>query len=252
MSKTIESELAAHEDHDAAPWSGGASSGGLAPTKQTIDFAELRHRFLAAQLEGNRREALRLTLDACVSRGASIADVQLKVIQEAQRELGRLWEEDRINIAQEHMATAIAQLALAHLYQYAPPAASTGQRILVACVEGELHEFPARLVGDALDLAGFTVKYLGASVPTASLLAMIEQEHPDLLALSVTMSFNTPALREAVAQVRAATAGRLPIIIGGHACRWSKGLAAELGVDGTAADAAEVVTLAQRLLRRRL
>ena len=215
-----------------------------------IDFLELRQRFLAAQLTGDRRTALRLTLDACLEQGASILDVQLKVIQEAQRELGRLWEEDRINIAQEHMATAIAQLALAHLYQHAAPIESAGQRIMVACVEGELHEFPARIVSDALDLAGFSVKYLGANVPTESLLAIISAELPDLLALSVTMSFNTPALRSAVSQVREQTQGRLPIIIGGHACRWAKGLADELGVAGTAADAAEVVGLAQKILRR--
>lgn len=215
-----------------------------------IDFAELRRRFLDAQLSGDRRGALRLTLDACLEHGASILDVQLKIIQEAQRELGRLWQEDRINIAQEHMATAIAQLALAHLYQHADPIASSGQRVIVACVEGELHEFPARLVSDALDLAGFTVKHLGANVPTESLLSIIEAEQPDLLALSVTMSFNTPALRDAVAQVRRATQGRLPIIVGGHACRWGKGLPGELGVDGTAADAAEVVALAQQVLRR--
>ncbi len=35
------------------------------------------------------------------------------VIQKTQREIGRLWQENRITIADEHVATAISQLALA-------------------------------------------------------------------------------------------------------------------------------------------
>lgn len=222
----------------------------VVPSSRGIpDLNAIRSRFLAAQLRGDRREALRLLIEDGVSQGASIREIQLQVIQEAQRELGRLWEEDRISIAQEHMATAIAQLALAHVYQHAEPTPPSGYRVLVACVEGELHDFPARLVSDALDLAGFEVKHLGANVPTDSLLSILQQEQPQVLALSVTMTFNVPALRDAVARVRRQTGGRLPIVIGGHACRWSKGLAAEVGADGTGQDAAEVVEVVTALWR---
>ena len=51
------------------------------------------------------------------------------------------------------MATAISQLALAHLYQHAPVVRPHGKKVMVACVEGELHDFPARMVTDALHLA---------------------------------------------------------------------------------------------------
>lgn len=212
------------------------------------DFSELKTRYLTAQLAGNRREALRLVIDEGLERGASVLDVQLKVIQEAQREIGRLWQENVISIAQEHMATAISTMALSHLYDYAARSPSNGKKVVVACVEGELHDFPARLVADALDLAGFDVRYLGASVPTDSLLPLLAQEKPDLLALSVTMTFNVPALRTAVERVRAETRGALPIALGGGACQWVKGIAQELGADVTGYDASELVAAASRLL----
>ena len=212
------------------------------------DFAELKTRYLAAQLAGNRREALRLVIDEGIQKGATVLDVQLKVIQEAQRELGLLWQENTISIAQEHMATAISNMALSHLYDYATRAPSNGKKVVIACVEGELHDFPARLVADALDLAGFEVRYLGASVPTDSLLSLLDEEQPDLLALSVTMTFNVPSLRTATARARAETRGKMPIAIGGGACQWVKGIAEELGADATGCDASEMVAAARRLL----
>jgi methanogenic corrinoid protein MtbC1 len=138
-------------------------------------------------------------------------------------------------------------MALAQLYDEAPHATPNHKKVIVACVEGELHDFPARLVADALDLAGFEVRYLGADVPLHSLLPMLAQEKPDLLALSTTMAFNLPALREMVKQVRAAWPG-LPIVIGGAACLDVRGLATELGVAGSGSNATELVALAQQLL----
>ena len=139
-------------------------------------LASLRQRYLAAQLAGNRREALRVVVGEGIALGLSVLDLQLHVIQEAQREIGRLWQENEINIAQEHMATAISHMALAQLYDEAPHAPSNHKKVVVACVEGELHDFPARLVADALDLSGFEVRYLGADVPLHSLLPLLASE----------------------------------------------------------------------------
>lgn len=215
-------------------------------TLTATDLKDLRARYLAAQLAGNRREALRLVIDEGVTRGASVLEVQLGVIQEAQREIGRLWQENVISIAQEHMATAISNIALAHLYDHATRAESNGKKVVVACVDGELHDFPARLIADALDLAGFEVRFLGASVPTSSLISMIGAEKPDLLALSTTMSFNVPALKTALARVRESFPA-LPIVAGGGACAGLES-SAPPRPDSTPKDAAETVEAARRLL----
>lgn len=210
-------------------------------------LTDLRQRYLAAQLAGNRREALRVVMHDGLSLNISVPDLQRHVIQEAQREIGRLWQENEINIAQEHMATAISHMALARLYDEAPHAPPNHKKVIVACVTGELHDFPARLVADALDLAGFELRYLGADVPLHSLLPLLAQEKPDLLALSTTMVFNLPSLRAMVSEVRA-TWPELPIVIGGAACLDVRGLATELGVVGSGSNATELVALAQQLL----
>lgn len=220
---------------------GPPSAGSVAPNANALCSS-----YLKAQLGGNRREALRLIVEDGLELGLSCQEVH-RVIQRAQEEIGRLWQEDRITIAQEHMATAISQVVLSHVYQYADAPSSNGKKVLVACVEGELHDFPARLVADSLDLAGFELRYLGASVPTDGLLRMIGQEQPALLVLSVTMTFNVPKLRDAVRRVQQQYPG-LPIAVGGGACAWNEGLATELSVNISGRDAAELVDNAKRLL----
>lgn len=207
---------------------------------------ELRDRYLRAQLAGDRREAVRILLEDGLDRGIGIIDLQAQVIQAAQHEIGHLWQQNRVTVAQEHMASSISQLGLAALFERAQPAPPLGKRLVLACVQGELHDLPARIVADFLELAGFDVRYLGADVPHDDLIAMVTEQPPDLIGLSVTMSFNVPSLRTAIARVRAATA--CPIFIGGHATRWSQRLAEELEVASAGTVPAEVIATARRLV----
>jgi methanogenic corrinoid protein MtbC1 len=209
-------------------------------------LSELRDRYLRAQLAGDRREAVRIVVEDGLGQGAAVVEIQAQVIQAAQHEIGRLWQQNLVSIAQEHMASAISQLSLAALFERAAHARPLDKRLLLACVEGELHDLPARIVADFLELAGFDVRYLGANVPHDDLVRMIEADAPDLIGLSVTMSFNVPALRTAVARVRAVS--DRPIFAGGHALQWSAGLADQLGVVAAGDGPADVVATARRLV----
>jgi methanogenic corrinoid protein MtbC1 len=170
------------------------------------------------------------------------------VISGAQREIGRLWQQNAISIAQEHMATAISQLALAEIYRHEHPAPPNGRRVIVACVDGELHDFPARLVADELDVAGFDVRFLGASVPTDALLSFIAREDPDLVVISATMAFHADNVRSAVTRIRQ-IAPDLPIAVGGQVCEWVESLGRELEIEISGCDASELVRGARELLR---
>lgn len=191
-------------------------------------LAELRERYLRAQLAGDRREAVRLVVEEGLACGASVVDLQAGVVAAAQDEIGRLWQLNLVSIAQEHMATAIAHLALAALFERARPAAANGKKLVIACVEGELHDLPARLAGDLLELDGFEVRFLGANVPHDDLVATVREERPDLIGLSVTLSLHVASLREAVARLRTVTIA--PIAVGGQAIAWAPGLGRELDV----------------------
>jgi methanogenic corrinoid protein MtbC1 len=118
---------------------------------------------------------------------------------------------------------------------------------MVACVTGEQHDFPARLLTDALDLAGYEVRFLGADVPEDDLASALRATPPDVLALSITMPFNAGGLRRCVARARE-VAPRLPIAVGGHACEWSAELAREVGAQLTARNARDFLAQVDAML----
>lgn len=182
-----------------------------------VDYGDLARRFLDAQLGFDRDEALRLLVEDGLGQGASVPDLLLQVVGAAQREIGRLWQENRISVADEHAATAIAQLVLAQLYAKAPRAEASGRTIVVACVEGERHDLGARIAADLLDLEGHDVQYLGADVPTDALVRVVTRDRPDLVVLSITMAFHGEALARAVGAIRREVPDPPPIAAGGAA-----------------------------------
>lgn len=212
----------------------------------TDTLVALRDSYLSAQLAGNRREALRLLVDEGLLRGVPVPSLHLEVIQKAQWEIGRLWQENHISVAQEHLATAISQLALSHLYRHLQRDPPNGRTVMLSCVEGELHELGARMASDFLEMAGFDVRFLGANVPTEHLVREVVGSRPHLLALSVTMTYHVPALRKAVAAVREVSP-MLPMAVGGLAFTWVPGLEADLGVPFFGKDARELVAAACRM-----
>ena len=211
------------------------------------DYNALRTRYLAAQLVGDRQGALRLVMEEGIAAGVTVPDLVLQVIQPAQYEIGRLWQENRISVAQEHLATAVSQLVLAHLYPHLPREARRGRTALVATVEGELHDMGARVTADFLEMAGYDVRYLGASVPADHLVAMIEETKPHLLALSTTIPTHLPMVRRTVDRVCEATKGQLPILLGGRAFAQVNGADWKSANVSTCATVGEMIDLAERM-----
>lgn len=203
--------------------------------------------YLRAVLANDSAEALRVVIDQGLGAGVPPALLQLRLIVPAQREIGRLWQENLITVAQEHLATSISQLAMSRLYPHLPRPVPSGLNALVACVEGELHDMGARIGADFLEMAGFDVHFLGADVPTSRLVAEVERARPDLLGLSATLAFHLPALRVTLEAVRT-VAPLLPIAVGGGLLESSPGVAAELGVQAFGASAEELARSCRSLL----
>jgi MerR family transcriptional regulator, light-induced transcriptional regulator len=203
--------------------------------------ARVTSAYLAATLSGDRAEALRIIRDEGHAAGLSINQLYLDVIQHTQYEIGRLWEQGNVSVAQEHIATAISQLAIAQLYSMMPRRDASGYRVMVACVPGETHDMGPRILADFFEMAGFDVRYLGADVPTAEIIDSAHLNRPHLIALSTTMSYNLPAFRETVEAIRAEFGDRILIAAGGQAFRLTPELLDELDISIRAADAQELV-----------
>ncbi len=211
---------------------------------------DLFRRYLEALLDGRRQTASRLIQDA-VEEGAGVRDIYLHVFQRTQHEIGRLWQTNRISVAQEHLCTAATQLIMSQLYPYIFSTAKNGRVLVGACVAGDLHEIGVRMVSDFFEMEGWDTFYLGASTPTADLVRTLEERRADVLAISATMPFHVRAVTGLIAAARARLGERLKILAGGYPFNVDPDLWRRIGADGSARDAAEAIALAERLVAER-
>ena len=153
----------------------------------------------------------------------SFAALCQQVISPAMHELGRLWGEGAITVADEHLATGLTHRVLAalrppELFEQSFEAGSDRPRAILAAVQGEQHALGLRMAADLLEDRGYQVAYLGADVPTEALLQALRTLSPDLLGLSATMPESTRRLEEVVEIVQNEHP-RLPLLVGGQGSR---------------------------------
>ncbi|MEU9802894.1 cobalamin-dependent protein [Streptomyces sp. NPDC051000] len=170
-----------------------------------------------------------------LDEGLDAESVLLDVIAPVQGRVGEEWAANRITVAQEHAATAINERAVAALARH--PSAQrtpTRGRVTVACVDGEWHALPARLLAEVLRLRGWHVDYLGAQVPMPHLVAHLHRTGPDAVALSGSIATRLPT---AHATITACQAAGTPVLVGGAAFGPDGRYARLLGADAWAPDA---------------
>jgi len=217
-----------------------------------MKLEDLRNRFLAAQLQGDRREGLRLIMEDGLEAGHSVPELHLGVIRASQHVIGEMWERNEISVAREHVASSLAQLALAQLYPHLPRTESLGYKAVVACVQGEHHDLAARMASDFLEIAGFEVVFMGADVPPDEVVAMTEESGAVVVALSMTVSLHLAALRATVHALRAAKGGdELVILAGGRAASEHADELRQIGVSSVGENAKQMVEDTVATLRRK-
>jgi MerR family transcriptional regulator, light-induced transcriptional regulator len=205
---------------------------------------EVRRRYLAAVLGGRRRDAFAL-VDAAVDEGLGIRELYHDVFPPVLREIGRLWQENEITVADEHLATAITQAAMARLYDRLFVHDRPGARplLIAACASAERHELGLRMICDVLEMEGWDTLFLGASVPVEDLVSMVVERRPAVVALSAAITPHLVRVREAIGAIRQAVPAGGPVIaVGGRAFADDPGLCERLGADLTASDAMEAAT----------
>lgn len=225
----------------------------LTPTRDDPSFldpgeplAELANQYLGALLRYERHSASALILQA-VENKISIKEIYCHVFERCQYEIGRLWQSNIVGIAQEHYCTASTQFIMSqlysHIFRFDRPVRGT---IVAACVTGELHEIGARMLCDLLEMEGWNTIYLGANVPTRGIVDVLRDNRCNILAVSASMTFHIPAVREVIAAVRLARP-QARILVGGYAFKIAPNLWRDVGADFCTRDASDAISLIGKL-----
>lgn len=203
--------------------------------------------FEGALLAGNRKSASDL-IDGRLERGEGLVAAEMHIIQPALYGVGQKWQRNEVSVAQEHLATAIAQSVMVEKLSGCLPSPPTGKKVLLACVEGNHHDVGLQMVADAFQLGGWDVSYLGADVPTPSLVLYARDLQPDLVGLSVSFAQQLQSAKTVISRLNENSGQSRPaIMIGGLAINNFDWLAGRVGADVWCPDAGAAVTVAHQL-----
>jgi len=208
---------------------------------------ELANDFLGALLRGDWRAAEALVTNALDS-GVSIADLHHDVIAVAQSEVGRLWQIGELGVGDEHLCSHIVAEMLNVLRARMPAnSAQPDKTVLIASVAGNLHDIGARIVADHFEMHGWRSHFLGADMPQADIVRIVERLKPDVVALSVGMATGVRTASATIRQLRKAQP-ELIVLVGGHPFSRIPELWRDVGAHGFAPDAVRAVEAARELV----
>ncbi len=136
-------------------------------------------------LEGTK-EGLIEDLDAALELFDTPLDIINGPLMSGMAEVGRLFNDNQLIVAEVLQSAGVMKAAVAHLEQFMEKndeSASKGKMVL-ATVKGDVHDIGKNLVDIILSNNGFKVVDLGIKVTPAQLIEAIRREEPDFVGLS--------------------------------------------------------------------
>lgn len=214
------------------------------PTEQQI--AELLHIVIEADT------------DSCVTflrdlreHGMQLENVYLGLLSPVARELGTMWETDRISFIDVTVALARLQSLVHELTReecFGALQFDETRRIVLAKAEGEQHAFGLLIVAEFLRLAGWDVTG-GSEIESGRSLGTIVRASPFCVAgLSAGSVHHAAALKDDIRALREQSRNdAIGVIVGGPAFVQDPALGRFIGADATARDGREAVLHAEQV-----
>ncbi|MCO5296187.1 MAG: metalloregulator ArsR/SmtB family transcription factor [Fimbriimonadaceae bacterium] len=156
-------------------------SASVVPRSTTVDSERVRawaDRLFAGIVEGDHRGAKAVVREALES-GLALVDLYVDVFEAALARVGSWYEQGRLSVADEHLATNIVQRLMAWASSAAPGELPVDRKAVIGSAAGNQHDVGLRMIADALSQRGWDVRYLGADVPTPDFVRHVRHERPD-------------------------------------------------------------------------
>ena len=120
-------------------------------------------------------------------------------------------------------------------------------KVVLATVEGDIHEIGKTLVGTMLSASGFQVYDLGVDVPSARIIEKIKEVDADLVGLSALLTTTMVKQKEVIDELgKLGLRKKVKVMVGGAPV--TRDWVQKIEADGYSEDAIGAVGLAKRLM----
>jgi len=171
--------------------------------------------YLDALLKGDRAQCSLIAKQFHLVNPA-LMDLYEKVFKVSLYEIGKLWENNKITITAEHIATAITEGILNEYFEQLFAQKKYNKKVVLACVENEKHQVGIKMVADVFELNGWESYFPGVEIPNFEILHYIKQLNPDLVAISLSVYFNYNKLIQLIEGIKSEFPN-VVILVGGQA-----------------------------------
>jgi len=199
---------------------------------------------LVEALLTGRGKVVNSLVDAKIAEGMPPLDVSQSFLGGAMEVIGLLYEAKKIFLPHILFAAETAFPVFDRLNGMMAGETAARGRVLLATVEGDIHDIGKNIVGTVLRAGGFEVIDAGKNVPAAKIADAAELHKPDLVGLSAMMTTTVGRVPEVVSCL-AQRGVTVPVLSGGASMNAE--LADLFGVR-YAADSSAALTLCKELL----
>ncbi|APG28354.1 5-methyltetrahydrofolate--homocysteine methyltransferase [Syntrophotalea acetylenivorans] len=218
-----------------------------APTAVLDAQAPIRDRLAEAIIKGDQDGVLEL-IEAALAEGLSASQISNEGLMPGLEEIGRRFGANQVFLPQVMLSAETMQSAFGRLKQELADEGGAGLgRILMATVEGDIHDIGKNIVCTLLENHGFEVIDLGKNVSAATIVEQAQQLQVDAVGLSALMTTTIHQMEVTIEKLREAGV-KVFTMVGGAVV--TQEYADNIGADLYAKDALEAVDKIKLLLKK--
>lgn len=207
----------------------------------------LRAQFLDLVLQARRDQAA--VFLASLAGDAGYARVIRDILEPVLLEIGERWSRDRLSLAQGYVAGKIAEDAFVQMARHVSrlPGRRKGPAVL-GNIEDDHHSLGRKMLVIFLEAAGWEIVNLGNDVLAEAFVDAAEEVGARVIGVSAMMLTTARSIVSVRRELdRRGLAGRIQLAVGGAVINLRPELTAEVGGDGTCANAILAPQLFDRL-----
>jgi 5-methyltetrahydrofolate--homocysteine methyltransferase len=201
----------------------------------------------AAVYAGKAKEVVAL-VEQGISEGLPSQDILDKGLLDGMGKLGVKFKNNEVFVPEVLVAARALNKGTAVLKaKLVEDGVQSIGKVVLATVQGDLHDIGKNLVKLMLEGAGFDVVDLGVDVADDAIVAAVKENNPDILALSALLTTTMGQQQSVINAINdAGVRDQIKIIVGGAPI--TQTFADEIGADGYSADAAGAADVAKELI----
>lgn len=203
---------------------------------------------LATEVVKGKKKLVAASTQALLDAGEAPLDIINKGLVVGMSRVGVLFQENKMFIPEVLMSAKSMQEGLSIVKPLlAEQKMESNGTVLIATVQGDLHDIGKNLVGIMLESNGFTVIDAGKDVSPEVLVAKVRELKPDVMGLSAMLTTTMLHMKDTIDLLtEEGLRDKVKVIIGGAPVSYD--FATEIVADGFSPDALSAVGLCKRLL----